>query len=195
MKILLFGGFLGAGKTSTILQVARQLTANAATVAIIENEIGEVGIDDQLLADGGLKVRPLFGGCVCCQITGDLIRAINEIEETIKPEWLIVEMTGIAIPGNTAALVKEYCPGRACKVVTLVDGGRWFELREMLEPLICSQLAGSDLIILNKIDIAGENLAKIGDDLVRIVGRVPVVTASANGLLPPAILAEVLRIG
>jgi G3E family GTPase len=195
MRILLVGGFLGSGKTSTILQVARQLTAAGETVAIIENEIGEAGIDDQLLADSGLTVKPLFGGCVCCQITGDLLQAIGEIETALAPGWLIVEMTGMAVPRTTASLVRKYCPGRACKVITLVDGGRWFELREALEPLVIAQLEGSDLIIVNKTDIAGSLIDDICADIDPLIGRVPVVRASAAGTLPPGIVAEVLRIG
>ena len=147
MRILLFGGFLGSGKTTTILQVAKHITEKLQeTVALIENEIGEAGIDDKLLSDSGLQVKPLFGGCVCCQISSDLISAIGEIHDTINPDWLVIEMTGLAVPGKIAKLINEYCTYyTSFKTVTLVDMGRWVELKEVLGPLVTGQVEQTDL--------------------------------------------------
>lgn len=196
MHILLFGGFLGSGKTTTILQVARQITeARKETVAIIENEIGDAGVDDKLFQGSGIQVRPLFGGCVCCQITSDLVTAVNEIYQTINPDWLVVEMTGLAIPGNIVELVNKYCSAFATfKTVTIVDGGRWTELKEVLEPLVVAQVEKSDLVIVNKSDIAGPNLKTTVADIKALVGQVPVLTASATVPLSLTLLKEVFQI-
>lgn len=193
MRILLFGGFLGSGKTTTILQVAKQITTTRGeTVAIIENEIGEAGVDDKLLSAGGFQVRPLFGGCVCCQITGDLVTAVEEIRKDLDPDWLIVEMTGLAVPANIAQAIGKYCAGDCSfKTVTIVDGGRWPELKEVLEPLVVAQVQKSDLVIINKIDIAGPRLAETVDDIKSLVGAAPVLTASAAGELPFDLFAAV----
>ncbi len=195
MNILLFGGFLGSGKTTTILQVAHYITeVKKETAAIIENEIGEAGIDDKLLSDSGLQVRPLFGGCVCCQITSDLITAIEEIKQQVNPDWLIVEMTGLAVPGKTAKLIEQYCQSySSLKTVTLVDGGRWAELMEMLEPLIVGQIKDSNLIILNKADLAGNGIDSTVRQLREIDGKVKVVITSATDQLPQSVIGEVLR--
>ncbi|MBU2700971.1 G3E family GTPase [Sporomusaceae bacterium BoRhaA] len=196
MHILLFGGFLGSGKTTTILQVARQITeARQETVAIIENEIGDAGVDDKLFQGSGIQVRPLFGGCVCCQITSDLVTAVNEIYQTINPDWLVVEMTGLAIPGNIVELVNKYCSAFATfKTVTIVDGGRWTELKEVLEPLVVAQVEKSDLVIVNKSDIAGPDLKTTVADIKALVGQVPVLTASATVPLSLTLLKEVFQI-
>jgi G3E family GTPase len=195
MRILLFGGFLGSGKTSVILQVAKYITENRKeTIAIIENEIGEAGIDDQLMADSGLVVKPLFGGCVCCQITSDLISAVKEIDSTINPDWLVIEMTGLAIPGNIAKLVNEYCSFYASfKTVTIVDVGRWLELKEVLEPLVVGQVEKTDLVIINKTDINTSEQEAVSKDIKAIAGDAPVLFASAAGKLPLAVLEEVIR--
>ncbi|WP_371381120.1 GTP-binding protein [Sporomusa aerivorans] len=195
MHILLFGGFLGSGKTTTILQIARYITENKQeTVALIENEIGEAGVDDQLFADSGLQVRPLFGGCVCCQITSDLITAVREIHETIKPDWLIIEMTGLAIPGNIAKLINEYCSFyTGFKTITLVDMGRWLELKEVLGPLVTGQVEKTNLVLINKADIAGSDRLEITRDIKEIVGEVPILVASAAGKLPAEVIEEVIR--
>ncbi|MBP2634508.1 MAG: CobW: cobalamin biosynthesis protein CobW [Firmicutes bacterium] len=194
MRILLFGGFLGSGKTTTILQIAKYITENKhETVALIENEIGEAGIDDKLLADSGLQVKPLFGGCVCCQITSDLITAVREINETIKPDWLIIEMTGVAIPGNIAKLINEYCNFyTGLKTITIVDMARWPELKEMLEPLVTSQLEKTDFVIINKVDIAGADREEIINDIKGFVSDVPIKVASAANQLPLAVIEEVI---
>ncbi|MDT8902577.1 GTP-binding protein [Anaeroselena agilis] len=196
MRILLFGGFLGSGKTSIILQLARQITAaGGETVAIIENEIGEEGVDDKLLAASGLTVKPLFGGCVCCQITGDLVAAVKEIAETLNPDWLIIEMTGLAIPGNVARLIRQYnTSGSKCKTITVVDAGRWAELKQVLEPLLLSQVQDSDLIIVNKTDIAGPEVNNTVEDVRASVGKVTILTASAVKILPPALFKEVINL-
>jgi len=196
MRILLFGGFLGSGKTSVILQVARQITEiREETVAIIENEIGEVGIDDQLFAGSGIQVKPLFGGCVCCQITSDLVTAVDEIYKTINPDWLVIEMTGLAIPGNVAKVIRKYeASHAACKTVTIVDGGRWPELKEILEPLVVSQVQESDVIIINKADLAGSQIHATIDDIREIVGQVPILVVSATEKLSLAVFEEVFNL-
>lgn len=197
MKILLFGGFLGSGKTTTILQVAKQITeSRKETAAIIENEIGEAGVDDQLLRSTGLQIRPLFGGCVCCQITSDLVTAVNEIQQAVNPDWLIVEMTGLAIPGSIVSQILKYCAGHSqFKTVTIVDGGRWAELKEVLEPLVVEQVKQSDLVIINKIDIAGQDIPATIMDIKSIVGQAPIITASAAGELPLSVFKEVFQLG
>ncbi|SDF00672.1 GTP-binding protein [Sporomusa acidovorans] len=197
MRILLFGGFLGSGKTTTILQVAKYITENKhETVALIENEIGEAGIDDKLFADSGLQVRPLFGGCVCCQITSDLVSSVREINDTIKPDWLIIEMTGLAIPGNIAKLIHEYCNFyTGFKTVTIVDMGRWPELKEVLGPLVTGQVEKTDFVIVNKADIEEANRQEIVEDIRQIVQNVPIKVASAANQLPPAVIEEVIHFG
>ncbi|BBB91814.1 MAG TPA: GTP-binding protein [Methylomusa anaerophila] len=195
MRILLFGGFLGSGKTTTMLQVAKYLTdVHQETVAIIENEVGAAGIDDKLFSASGLKVKQLFGGCVCCQIGSDLISAISEIHGSIHPDWLLIEMTGLAFPSKTAATIKKYSTVySAFKTVTIVDRARWSELKLMLEPLVTGQIKGSDLIVLNKTDlIAGEDVKSIIKDLKEIDAHITVVITSAINELPPDVLEEIV---
>ena len=107
MKLLIFGGFLGSGKTTIIRKVLEGLVSIGQTAAVIENEIGEIGIDDQVLSDAEVSVTPLFGGCACCQISGSLIRAIERIEFELNPDWLIIELSGLAMVGNLKNLFRR----------------------------------------------------------------------------------------
>lgn len=194
MRIILFGGFLGSGKTTTMLQVAKYLTTTRQeTVAIIENEIGAAGIDDKLFSDSGFKVKKLFGGCVCCQITSDLLRAVDSIHTSLSPDWIMIEMTGLAYPSKTAQILKKHSTSySAFKIVTIVDRGRWSELIAMLKPLVIGQVSGSDLIVLNKADIAGEDLQKIESELREFDAHIKVVATSAVSKLPSDVLEEVI---
>ena len=103
-KLLIIGGFLGSGKTSVILQLAKHLVGptsdSHAKVVILENEIGTVSIDDKTLSNTGLNVEPMFSGCVCCTMAGELVVNVGSIITRLAPDWIILETTGMAYPNN-----------------------------------------------------------------------------------------------
>ena len=145
MKILLLSGFLGSGKTSALLQMAAYMVRRSGrsdtSVMIIENEIGEVGVDDKVLKAGGLAVRELFAGCACCTGGADLISDIRSIRETADPEWIIIEATGVAYP---------------------------LEIKNNVEACfhVPGQVECADCILLNKVDLVDEAAAeKIAGEL------------------------------
>ena len=100
MKILLVGGFLGSGKTSFILKLAHHMIEDLgiANIVILENEIGEISVDDKVLKGSGYQVKGLFAGCVCCTLAGELPSTVRQIERDIHPDWIIMEATGVAFP-------------------------------------------------------------------------------------------------
>jgi G3E family GTPase len=169
MKVLLIGGFLGSGKTTMLLKIAKRLTAIPSTVAIIENEIGEIGIDGRYISGQeqlagyqeplagyqGLHVTELFGGCVCCTMKTSLRTTIEKIECEIDPDWVLLEPTGAAYPGD---IVENSISGfgfiESCRVLILIDPGRYRMLLEMMTPLIQAQLDSADVVAINKIDDA-----------------------------------------
>ena len=73
MNLFVIAGFLGSGKTSLLLAVAKAVSESGRKMAIIENEVGKVGIDDIVLRAEGLPVREIYSGCVCCSLRLDLI--------------------------------------------------------------------------------------------------------------------------
>ena len=98
MRLLLFAGFLGSGKTTLIISIARQATEAGRRLCVIVNEIGEVGIDGEVLRVGDLEVKEITAGCICCQIGVDLVRTLRELEEGFRPDLVIIEASGIATP-------------------------------------------------------------------------------------------------
>ena len=156
MFVLIIAGFLGSGKTTFILSLARQLVEAGKKVAIIENEVGEIGIDGELIRRAGLTVRELFNGCICCQLSADLVPTLETLAAEIRPDYLLIEPSGIAEPQRMLGLLSYYRgPAfQSIQTMTLVDPIRIPELFEVLAPLIRAQIQPASTVIINKIDIA-----------------------------------------
>ena len=153
MKLLLISGFLGSGKTTLLLQIARRLAAASQKVAIIENEVGEVGIDGQYLRREGLEVQEMFGGCVCCTLAVDLVTTLRKLEESVQPDRVILEATGVARPGDIVPTVRQYASMvDEIQVLVLVDGPRYEMLLEVMNPLVTAQIGAANVVAINKID-------------------------------------------
>ncbi len=153
MRLLLISGFLGSGKTTLLLEIARRLVAASQKVAIIENEVGEVGIDGQYLRQEGLEVQEIFGGCVCCTLSVDLVTTLKKLEKSVRPERVILEATGIARPGDIVPTVRRYASMvEEIQVLALVDAARYEMLLEVMNPLVTAQIGAADIVAVNKID-------------------------------------------
>ena len=169
MRIILLSGFLGSGKTSALLQMAGYLVkksgGSGTSVMIIENEIGEVGVDDKVLKAQGLAVKELFAGCACCTGGADLISDIRNIRDNVNPEWIVVEATGVAYPLQIKESV-ERCFGVEVKILSLADAARWKRLHAYMAQLIQAQVDTADCILLNKVDLVdAETVEKISSEL------------------------------
>jgi G3E family GTPase len=173
MKILIFGGFLGSGKTTALMQMARYIVDHSTSdkenkVMILENEIGEIGIDDTFLRGGGFQVDNLFSGCACCTVSGELVSAVVRIMKEYDPEWLIVETTGIAYPEKIRSNLHNsiHMDPRVC---ILVDASRWNRLLKPMNKLLIGQINGSEAVLINKIDLVDtEAVEKVAKDITEI---------------------------
>ena len=156
MRLLLFAGFLGSGKTTLILALARQAALHRARVCVLVNEVGEVGIDGEILRLGDLEVVEITGGCICCQIGVDLVRALRDLEQEFHPDLVIVEASGIATPEGVLDTIRRYPPRtlESMLTVTVVDPLRFEALYEVLTPLIEGQIVGADCVVITKADEA-----------------------------------------
>ncbi len=154
MRLLLFAGFLGSGKTTLILALARRAALARARVCVLVNEVGEVGIDGEVLRLGDLEVVEITGGCICCQIGVDLIRALRDLEQEFAPDLVIVEASGIATPEGVLDSIRRYPPKtlESLLTVTVVDPTRFEALQEVLAPLVEGQITGADAVVVSKAD-------------------------------------------
>lgn len=156
-RLIVVAGFLGSGKTTLVLELARRLVAASHRVAIVENEIGEIGVDGAALAAEGLQVRELFGGCVCCTLQAGLVEALKELTRTYCPDYVIIEPTGIAQPTDLTSTVARYAQWlEDVRVLTLIDAERHEVLTQVIGPMLDGQIAGADVVAVTKVDMVDE---------------------------------------
>ena len=171
MKVLIFGGFLGSGKTTALMQLAHFIVNNSDSdsvnkVMILENEIGEIGIDDAFLRGGGFRVDNLFAGCACCTISGELVTAAIRINKEYSPDWLVVETTGVAYPRKIQDNLKN-AVNIDSRISVLVDAARWKRLFIPMQGLLRSQIEGSDSVLINKADLVDSEVLDLVERDVR----------------------------
>jgi len=184
MKTILFGGFLGSGKTTILLETAKWLTEKCHerdnAVVIIENEVGSVGIDDTLLRSGGYTVQSLFAGCACCTLAGELTSAVSEIQCKLNPEWLLIETTGIANASQIADNLFHACAVKT-RNVTVIDAKRWDRIFRAMKPLLISQIQCADVVLINKRDaVDGMKLFEIRKQTEQISPQAIIFLTSAE---------------
>ena len=164
IPVTVLTGYLGAGKTTLLNRV---LTADhGKRYAVIINEFGEIGIDNELVVDADEEVFEMNNGCICCTVRGDLIRIIgNLLKKKGTFDGILIETTGLADPAPVAQtfFVDDEIRRRSKldSIVTVVDArnlaARLADSHEAAE-----QIAFADTILLNKTDlVTGEELAKV----------------------------------
>jgi G3E family GTPase len=195
MHLLLVTGFLGSGKTSMVIQLAQAAIDQGRRVAILVNEIGEIGIDDQLMRRLGLNVWEMLNGCICCTLSADLVPALEMLDREYHADLAILEPSGAAEPNNILRALPYYHgqPLDSIRSVSVLDALRLPELYEVLTPLISKQLAHAELLLINKADIATpDEIAETRRIATEVNPTAPVIVLSAREPLSPQVLAELL---
>jgi G3E family GTPase len=151
-------GYLGAGKTTLLNRILSE--PHGKKYAVIVNEFGEIGIDNELIVNADEEVFEMNNGCICCTVRGDLIRIIEGLmRRKGKFDAIIVETTGLADPAPVAqTFFVDENVGRRTKldaVVTVADA-KWLKERLRDAPEAKNQIAFADVILLNKIDLVTE---------------------------------------
>lgn len=161
MRVLLIGGFLGSGKTTTVLKLIDKLTADGKKVALIVNEVGEIGIDGETLETAGIPSKELTNGCICCSLVINLRITVSEIADIYAPDILIMEPTGLSFPSQIRdELLNMNVMMSFAPVVTLVDVSRLTAEMNQIPKFVEQQLREAEIIGINKIDLADEDKIK-----------------------------------
>lgn len=159
VPVTILTGFLGAGKTTLLNHILSK--QHGMRIAVIENEFGEIGIDDALVINADEEVFEMNNGCICCTVRGDLIRILgNLMRRRDKFDHILVETTGMADPGPVAQTffvddeIREML--RLDGIVTVVDAHHvLLHLEQSNE--VREQIAFADVILLNKADLVEPN--------------------------------------
>ncbi len=171
MKLVQVAGYLGSGKTTLVLALVGKLAETGLKVAILVNDVGEVPVDGKVIEKAGLTVKDIGGGCICCQVAGNLMTTLKTLGREQNPDIIIIEPTGVAVPEQ----IKEVAQRVASKVgitigatVTLFDTTRAEKLvnYDTLKRLISRQIKDSDIVALSKVDACEEGAIEFSKDAV-----------------------------
>jgi G3E family GTPase len=154
MKIILISGFLGSGKTTLAVELARTLRADGIRSALVINEVGEVGVDaDLFTGPERSQLFELFSGCVCCQVSSDLVQTLKTLDGDATVDWVIIEPSGVAYTSQILDTIGYWDEEAEVVRVAIVDGPRLGSLLEHLENLVVDALSSADLIVISKSDL------------------------------------------
>ncbi len=167
IPVTILTGFLGSGKTTLLNRILSE--EHGKRIAVIENEFGEVGIDQALVINADEEIFEMSNGCICCTVRGDLIRVLgNLMKRRDKFDYVLVETTGLADPGPVAQTFFMDDEIRAefalDGIVTLVDAAH-IEQQLGRSDESTEQVAFADILVLNKTDLVD------GDTLDRLEAR------------------------
>ena len=186
VPVTILTGFLGSGKTTLLNRILSE--EHGKRIAVIENEYGEVGIDQALVINADEEIFEMSNGCICCTVRGDLIRVLgNLMKRRDKFDYVLVETTGLADPGPVAQtffmddeIAAEFSLDG---IVTLVDAahinqqlGRSDESTE--------QIAFADVLVLNKTDLVGADELDSLEARLRGMNRMARVVRSEKANVP-----------
>ena len=157
-KIDIFSGFLGAGKTTLIKKLLKEVLNNSKTV-LIENEFGEIGIDGGFLKEAGIEIKEMNSGCICCSLVGDFGTSLKEVIETYSPERILIEPSGVGKLSDVIKAVEGVDTDVEVQLnsaVAIVDAKKCKMYMKNFGEFFINQIEHAGTIVLSRTDALSE---------------------------------------
>ena len=164
-KVDVISGFLGAGKTTLISKLVKEVFPGQKIV-LVENEFGEIGIDGGFLKEAGIEIREINSGCICCTLKGDFEESLKQVVETYEPERIIIEPSGVGKLSDILRAVKTVAGLELSSYSTVVDGNRAKVYHRNFKEFFDDQIATAACVILSRTQSISEE--KLADDVAII---------------------------
>ena len=176
MKILLVSGFLGAGKTTFIKEMAKNINLE---FVVLENEYADIGIDGDFLDEKNLNIWEMSEGCICCSMKGDFKSSIKKIYFEINPEYLIIEPTGVGMLSSIIENIREINNNdiEILSPLTLIDITSFNEYLETFNNFFIDNLKNTGKVILTKLENYNPfDIENIKNEISKINNNLEIIT-------------------
>lgn len=183
-------GPLGSGKTTLLRHILESVPKK---IAILMNEFGEIAIDAKIIQGKNVQIADLGGGCVCCSLLGEFEAAVDEIINTVDPDYIVVETTGVAEPDALVFDIQDSLQRvRLDGVVTVIDADSMVKYPAVGHTTRI-QIEAADTLLLNKIDLVSNKELESIKEKLHSLNKTASILLTQRGKVDPDLLFGISR--